>query len=201
MTAAQVLADVAAAYLLNARSRQELRLAVETERKSAVRLRELEGARSEFATSVIHELRTPMTSISGYAEILADMGQLTPPQTRVVEVIARNCRRLEALADELLLLSSVEPGVDSSRHAGARPRSPRRHGACRRAGRPRRRDLSVTHSVPATPVMVRGDTPQLERMVSNLMTNAVKFTPDGGHVHLAVELTEGLARVAVATTG
>ena len=72
MSAAQTLADVATAYLLNAQTRVDLKSASDTERAASERLRRLDKARSEFVATVSHELRTPMTSISGYVELLQD---------------------------------------------------------------------------------------------------------------------------------
>ena len=92
MSAAQTLADVATAYLLNAQARV---------------------AKSEFVATVSHELRTPMTSISGFVELLQDDegGTLTDRQRGFVDAISRNSDRLSTLANDLLTLSSLESGT------------------------------------------------------------------------------------------
>src|ERR1700712_3160691 len=92
MSAAQTLADVATAYLINARARQ---------------------TQAELVATVSHELRTPLTSIHGYVELLEDdlVGALTPQQGEFVGAIGRNGDRLSALADDLLSLSSLESGT------------------------------------------------------------------------------------------
>ena len=92
MTVAQTLADVTTAYLLNAQARQ---------------------AKTEFVATVSHELRTPMTSITGFIELLLDgeARTLTEVQKGFVEAIRRNSDRLTALANELLMLSSLESGT------------------------------------------------------------------------------------------
>lgn len=198
---AQTLADVASAYLLNARSRLDLLAAAETERKSLEKFQEMDTAKAEFMASVIHELRTPMTSIIGYTELLGDDGSLSPDQRSSVDVIGRNCRRLEALADDLLTLASFEPGAYAGRRVdvdcGVLV-------AAVSAGLEEvmvGRDLRVTIDLPVTPVIVWGDAVQLERMVSNLMFNAVKFTEDGGWIRCALRNVDGRTILEVSDNG
>ncbi len=201
LTAAQTLADVASAYLLNARARLALKVAAETERKSLAKFVEMDVAKAEFMASVIHELRTPMTSISGYTEILGDDGSLTDSQRRNVEVIGRNCRRLETLADDLLTLASFEPGAYAGRRVdldfGALVEGVQADLEGVLVGR----DLAVVVELPEPRVKLRGDSVQLERMVSNLMLNAVKFTGDGGWIRCAVRLEEGRAILEISDSG
>lgn len=201
LTAAQTLADVASAYLLNARSRMDLKAAAETERTNLEKFREMDTAKAEFVASVIHELRTPMTSISGYAELLGDDGNLSEVQRRSVDVIGRNCRRLEALADDLLTLASFEPGAYASQRVDVD------YGPLVAAvlagleGVTVGRDLRIAVDLPATSLTVRGDAVQLERMVSNLMFNAVKFTQDGGWIRCTLQAFEGRAILEVSDSG
>ena len=70
MAAAQTLADVASAYLLNAQARVDLESVSVTEREALERLRVIDRTKTEYLMTVIHELRTPMTSIAGYVELL-----------------------------------------------------------------------------------------------------------------------------------
>ncbi len=201
LAAAQTLADVAAAYLINARARCDLQVAAETERASLARFRELDVAKTEFVASVIHELRTPMTSISGYSEMLGEAAGLTSQQRKMMGAINRNCRRLEALADDLLTLSSFEPGSYQGQRRDvdlASLVSDVRRGL---PGVLAGRDLRMSYDLPAGLVTVRGDHLQLERMVSNLVVNAVKFTPDGGSVEVALRVAEGQACLTVSDSG
>ena len=199
--AAQTLADVASAYVLNARSRLELQMAAESERRSLENFQELDTAKAEFMASVIHELRTPMTSISGYAELLGDDGSLSTAQRRSVDVIGRNCRRLEALADDLLTLGSHEPGAYAGRRVhvdcGALVTVVSESLEEVMIGR----DLRVTLDLPAAPELVWGDAVQLERMISNLLFNAVKFTGDGGWIHCTLSHLDGRTVVEISDNG
>ena len=158
MATAQTLADVATAYLLNAEARV---------------------TRNEFVATVSHELRTPITNIAGYVEFLEDEveGPLTPGQTDFVAAIGRNSWRLIALVNDLLTVSSLEAGNESRPQRGAGPgrRGPRR-AAHPATALDRRSSGSSPSRSPDEPVLVVGDPTDLEAVVLNLMSNALKFT-------------------------
>ena len=182
MATAQTLADVTTAYLLNARARQ---------------------AKTEFVATVSHELRSPMTSISGYVELMRDQeaGSLNAQQSRFMDAIARNTERLGALADDLLVLASLESGtfdhqqttVDLNQVMLAA------EGALEPAISAR--ELDVSFEVPIHPLLVRGDVESLQSLVSNLMSNALKFTEDGGWVVCTLRALGEFALLAVADNG
>lgn len=151
-------------------------------------LRELDRQKTDFVSTVSHELRTPLTNIAGYLELLedGDAGALTPPQARMLGVVARNTDRLTALIDDLLLLSRIEAGglrivraevdlgaVVTAAVAAVTP-------AAAVAGVELR--AVVEHAGP----VVDGDAAALERAVVNVVGNAVKFSPDGGEVTVTV---------------
>ena len=176
---------------------------LEMEREAVERLRRLDQTKTDFVATVSHELRTPMTSISGYTELLQDgaAGALSPPQVEFVDAIGRNCDRLSALANDLLTLSSLESGTFSHEqaevdlcevvHAAHAALQPVMSG----------RRLDVTIEMPPTPVIVSGDARNLERLVLNLVTNAVKFTEDGGWVRCKLRLVDRRARLEVSDNG
>lgn len=186
--------------------RAEARLveALATEREAGDRLREVDRVKDAFVSSVSHELRTPITSILGYTELLEDgaLGRLEPAQSDAVDRIGRNSRRLLTLISELLTLSRL--------HDEARDASPAESVDLTEvvtaalavlsptvAGRA----VELTVDVPPTPVPVAGDRDMLERVVLNLVDNALKFTPDGGRVSLSLAVHDGQAVLEVADTG
>lgn len=165
------------------------------------RLQDLDRQKTDFISTVSHELRTPLASITGYTEILldGDAGPLPERAVEMVEVVERNARRLRALIEDLLVLSHIERGavvqrthrvdLDQLVHAAVQALSPQ----AARAG------VEVVARV--APVHVTGDTAQLERVVLNLVGNAVKFTPAGGRVDVVLEDVGGAVRLVVADTG
>ena len=185
MATAQTLADVATAYLLNSEARM---------------------AKTDFVASVSHELRTPMTSIAGYVELLQDdvEERLSPDQVAFLDAVSRNSSRLTALADDLLTLSSLE-GREG-------PGGPQHHvpvdlvgviAAVRDTLEPviGPRELDVTYDLPTSPVLVHGDAASLEALVTNLLSNALKFTTDGGWVRCTLTKRSTVAHIEVADNG
>ena len=184
-------------------SQEMLMGALEKERMAADRLRQLDAAKNEFVSTVSHELRTPVTSIVGYAELLADGApvEADPQQLPLLDTIARNGNRLLLLCNDLLTLA----GLDSEGPAWNR-RAIDLRGLVAQVEdslRPMVRDrkLEMRFDVPCEPVVVLGDTIQLERVLLNLLSNALKFTRDGGSVVTSLQAVDGEACVAVTDTG
>jgi PAS domain S-box-containing protein len=171
------------------RSQEILVRALHRERDAVARLKQLDKVKDDFVTTVSHELRTPMSSIIGSAEMLADgmLGELPPDQQRMVEVISRNGDRLLALADDLLLLATFDHNSLPDQSTEVDLRDVVEESASAIASMLASRDLDVGYTLPDDPVMVSGDPTHLERALTNLLTNGVKFTPDGGHVHVHVQ--------------
>ena len=203
MASAQRLADVSSAYLLNARARVEAASAAAAERADLVALRGADRERTEFVATIIHELRTPMTSIRGYAEMLQDAstGALNATQVQLVEAIDRNSDRLAALADDLLLIVRLEQVPVRRDHISVDLCAVVRGAAGALAGLIDGRRLDVTFDVPEAALVIDGDARHLERLVMNLMTNAIKFTEDGGWVRCRLRETAGCARIEISDNG
>ncbi|WP_370247610.1 ATP-binding protein [Nocardioides sp.] len=177
--------------------------ALEKERTAVERLQSLDRAKDEFVSTVSHELRTPITSIIGYTEILRD-GTVVPADDRqlpMLETIARNGQRLIAICNDLLLLG----GFESDAGGGAREEFDLRECLLVTEDqiRPQLRGRDLTLSVETGPekVLVLGDRGQLDRVVANLVGNAVKFTPDGGRVLVRLQLLGEQAVLTVRDTG
>ena len=182
-----------------------LRESVRNQAEEVERLKALDAQRRTFIATGGHELRTPLTSILGYAELLAEgaCGDLTPPQQDLVSRLVRNGRRLQHLTEDLLSLSlsSVEgpdvelvrTDIDVNRLTEAAWDSLQAHLAAR--------DLRMAMDMTPDMPNVFGDLQQLERALLNLLTNAVKFTPDGGSVRLSVQSDPQGASFEVSDTG
>jgi PAS domain S-box-containing protein len=177
--------------------------ALEKERTAVDRLRALDEAKNEFVSTVSHELRTPVTSIVGYTEMLQD-GTVVDPleeQLPLFDTIARNGQRLIVLCNDLLTLAGLDS--ESITWEAEQVDLGRVLGAVQEATAPllADRDLEVVFDAPADPVVVVGDPAQLERVVLNLVTNALKFTEDGGVVRARVEVAGDEAVLTVTDTG
>ncbi|MGZ4488185.1 MAG: ATP-binding protein [Nocardioides sp.] len=185
------------------RAEAMLQEALVREREAVERLHALDRAKTDFVSSVSHELRTPLTTVLGFTEVLQSgaAGELTERQTSMLTRVEQNGRRLLVLIEDLLTLSTLEAGtfrlerreVDLGAlvHRSLHPVDSLLRG----------RDLDLHVSLPPEPVRVSGDPDQLARVVTNLVTNAVKFTPDGGRISVHVECDDEGGVLRVTDTG
>jgi signal transduction histidine kinase/DNA-binding response OmpR family regulator len=193
---------------VRARARQqELELLVEdrthTIALQAKELRELDRLRTEFFANVSHELRTPLTLILGPLQDAraGHFGPLGDALAAQLQTVERNAQNLLGLVDQLLDVARLDAG-------GLRLDLRRENlvDLVRRAVESflplaERRAIDLTLSVPAEPVEIRCDEVQLDKVLSNLLSNALKFTPRGGAVRVEVTPEADWVRVAVRDTG
>ena len=146
--------------------------------------RRLEGVRRDFVANVSHELKTPLTSIRGYAETLLG-DQLSPElQRQFLEVIQRNAARLQRIVDELLDLSMIESG-------GWKPQVGEVMAAALindvwgTLGETAIR-RGITFTCPASELRVMADPGALRQVIGNLLDNAIRYSPDGGSIRVSI---------------
>ncbi|HEV7893526.1 MAG TPA: ATP-binding protein [Pyrinomonadaceae bacterium] len=165
------------------------------------RLEQLERVRQEFLSNVSHELRTPLTSIITFVETLEDVGaDDRETALRFLSVIRRNAERMSALINDILELSAIEAGTVAVEPAQVRLSS--LAGECFNALAPRAeaRGVKLVNDV-SHDAFVRADARRLEQMLTNLVDNAIKYTPAGGEVRVSHERAGARDRVHVADTG
>ncbi|MCP3803878.1 SpoIIE family protein phosphatase [Allokutzneria sp. A3M-2-11 16] len=174
----------------------------QAERQRAEALARLDRAKSEFFSNVSHEFRTPLTLIAGPAEdALADAAEpLAAGQRERLRIIRRNAGRLGRLVDDLLDFARIEAGrlqpdaVDIDLAALTREVAESFGPAVRRAG------LEFTVSAPPLPRAARVDPDMWEKVLLNLLSNALKYTRSGG-IELSLLATGDHARLTVSDTG
>jgi signal transduction histidine kinase len=149
--------------------------------------RDAERMKEEFSALVSHELRTPLTSIIGYLELLNDEAErdaedpAAQQRIRFLNVVDRNARRLLRLVGDLLFVAQVEAGKLSLEEGDVDLESVAKDSV--EAAAPRARDAHVELTLDSERVpLVRGDRDRLAQALDNLVSNAIKFTPEGGHV-------------------
>jgi signal transduction histidine kinase len=170
-------------------------------REMAARLGEAEQQERNFLMSVSHELRTPLTAIRGHVEALRE-GVAADPEVRAasLDMIASETARLERLVGDVLDLAKLEAHrftllseeVDMSR-------------LCEQAyaafgEEARRRGIDYEKRFDASPTIVT-DGDRVLQIISNLLSNAFRWTPDGGKVELELAATNGRVSVAVDDNG
>jgi two-component system phosphate regulon sensor histidine kinase PhoR len=166
-------------------------------------LKALDRSKSDFFSSISHDLRAPLTTIEGYVEMLGDdeADQLSPQQRKMLDIIGRSAVRLRSLIDDVFTLAKLESGAEK---VVMRPLNVADLvAAAIEAARPSAAagKLTLTYSQPAADLVVSGDLGQLERMLTNLLSNAVKYTPEGGDVEVTAAAHDGSAVIQVRDTG
>lgn len=166
-------------------------------------LQALDRTRDEFVSTVSHELRSPLTSIRGYLELLhdGDAGALTVEQTAMVEIVQRNAIRLGLLVEDLLYLSRLESSEIRLRADPVRVADV--IASVVESVRPdaEQKGLDVVLDGDGSDPWVNGDAAALERVVLNLVGNAIKFTPAPGTVTVDQRTGEGHVALSVTDTG
>lgn len=175
-------------------------MAEQVEKREA-RLAELDQLKSEFVSSVSHELRTPLTTIKALTKLLMRDGIDDAKRREYVETISVECDRQIDLVLNLLDLSRIEGGVLRVTHervdveelitsvVRSETRSAEKRG----------HDLRVEPSPAIAPVCA--DPKALRRVLSNIVENALKYTPDGGRIMVSAQQTDGQVAISVTDNG
>ena len=165
------------------------------------RLERLERVRQEFLSNVSHELRTPLTSIIAFAETLQESALDDPENSsRFLSIIHKNATRMHNLIDDILELSAIEAG-----NVAVEIRSVRLHSLVAEiisalAASASARAVTVHNEVDVNAI-VRADARRLEQMLTNLISNAIKFNRAGGSVTIRHESEGTRDRIKVTDTG
>jgi two-component system phosphate regulon sensor histidine kinase PhoR len=166
-------------------------------------LRRLESVRRDFVANVSHELKTPITSIEGFAETLLDGAMEEPEEARrFLAIILQQARRLHAIVEDLLTLSRIEQ--EGAQQMVALQEMPivgtlqTAIQVCSR--RAEAKAMQVTLHCPAT-IRARINPPLLEQALVNLVDNAVKYSPEGSRIEVVAEQDAGETRIRVRDQG
>ncbi|MDX6441428.1 MAG: hypothetical protein QOE43_1157 [Gaiellaceae bacterium] len=166
------------------------------------RLVEADKLKDEFVALISHDLRTPLTSIIGYVEL--SLEDVQPPlddeRRGYLQIVSRSSERLLRLVDDLLFVARLQAGrlilersdldlctIAAQAAQEARPRAEAKHLELEFVG--------------GSPVMIEGDKGRLFQLLDNLISNAIKFTPEGGRVEVRAVPTNGMAVLDVSDNG
>jgi signal transduction histidine kinase len=173
-------------------------------RSMAQRLAELEKLKAEFIGIATHELKTPLNVIGGYAELIAEgvYGPVTEKHQEILGSIREQTRVLARMVNQLLDISRLEAGgfrlemeqIDISAM----------FEAIQRTFEPlaRKKNIHFEIAVDSVPHLITGDGDRLrDQVIGNLLSNAFKFTPEGGHITVRAWSENGSLKVAVEDDG
>jgi signal transduction histidine kinase len=182
------LADHAAIAIENAQLYEAVKRANET--------------KNEFVSVMTHELRVPMTSIKGYTDMIPLVGQLTDQQNNYLGIIRNNIDRMTLLVSDLSDISRIESGklsldiMDDVRTSDVlNDLLPALRNEIER------RQHTINIEAPADLPPVRVDPKRLSQVLTNLISNAYKYTPNGGTITIRAMRENGIVRCEVSDTG
>ena len=170
-------------------------------RQEAEQLREAGRVKDAFLATVAHELRTPLSAMLGWAHVLREEKVDDATATRALDAILRNARSQMRLIADLLDVSRIVAGTMQVEMQALEPVAVIR--AALETVRPaaETKGITLTSNVDAEAGPVTGDPSRLQQVLWNLLTNAVKFTPQGGTVAVRVQAVGGNVEVTVEDTG
>jgi signal transduction histidine kinase/CheY-like chemotaxis protein len=187
---------------LRARARQyQLRSHLEELERSRAALQDADRRKDEFLAMLSHELRNPLAAIVNAAAVLERLPDAPARVLRLQEVVGRQSSRMARLLDDLLDVSRITQGRIELRRAPLDLIAlvPQALESCRPFIQDRKHELLM--DLPECPVRVFGDSARIEQALTNLLTNAAKYTPPGGEIRILVTCEDGTASVHVEDTG
>ncbi|NDD63943.1 MAG: sensor histidine kinase [Acidobacteria bacterium] len=171
--------------------------------RTNARLRELDQMKDAFLSMVTHELRTPLTVISGTTEMLETgiYGELTNEQAEHIRQIGAQAARLRHLVNDLLDLSKIEAGMMKLHPEVVSPRSMGEEVIEQLIAYAAQSGVILRNHVRSNLPDVFCDVRRIEHVLINLISNAIKFTPQGGQVTITADEAAREVRFCVADTG
>jgi signal transduction histidine kinase len=163
------------------------------------RLREADRLKDEFVALISHDLRTPLTSITGYVELALE-DDLSDEVRGFLDVVARNSERLLALVNDLLFVAQLQAGEMSLERAEIDLGEVVRDAVHALEPRAAAKGITLSCTVDSVPALP-ADGGRLLQVLDNLVSNAVKFTPEGGSVHVSVGRGAGCVAIEVTDSG
>ncbi len=185
-----------------ARGNDEVALLTERFQGMVVRLAEAEQLKRSFLMSVSHELRTPLTAIRGHVEAIRE-GIVTEPEhvTASLDIVAAETDRLERLVGDVLDLAKLQAHRFTVRHeeVDLDRLLDQAYGAF--AEEARRRDIDYRLAGTGEAPVIVSDGDRVLQVITNLLSNAFRWTPDGGRIELELAASNGVVSVDVRDTG
>ena len=150
-------------------------------------LKQIDRLKNEFVHTVSHDLRSPLTAILGYVDLLDRVGPVNDQQREFIHRVQNSVQNITSLVNDLLELGRIEAGFDIQREVVSLD------GILRFAletlgGQISDKKLNLHVDLPTDMPSVRGNPIRLRQMVDNLIGNAIKYTPEGGEISIAVEV-------------
>jgi signal transduction histidine kinase len=194
------LLELARGFISSYNHRLKVRLDLEREHQKT---KAAYIAKSEFLATVSHELRTPLTSIKGGLEMINSgaLGELPEKMSRPLEIAVKNTRKLASLVDDLLLLQSAESGKLSFKFESVDIDELVAQTVERFMPFAESAKVAITVESKQDGSLVKCDAKRLEQVITNLLSNAAKFSNEQGDITISIKKMGESVRVSVADNG
>jgi len=162
----------------------------------------LENMRKEFVANVSHELRTPLTTIKSYAETLLD-GAMDDPSTahQFLSVVDNEAERMTRLVNDLLELSRLDNKETRWNKKPVSPSEILRDVVSKMIVNIKKKNLALETDIPEHSADIFADRDKIEQVFQNILSNAIKYTPEGGKIFIRQDQAGGKARIVFGDTG
>jgi signal transduction histidine kinase/DNA-binding response OmpR family regulator len=192
-------------YLRFREKRLQLAHQLDTERKEAERMHELDDFKSRFFTNISHEFRTPLTVILGMAEQISETANSNDQLSQHIALIQRNGQNLLRLINQILDLAKLESGKLSVQLEQADMVAFSRYIVESLQLLSKIKDISLHFEAETNDLWMAFDVEKMQSVLFNLLSNAIKFTPKGGHIYLKITHetadNQSICRISVRDTG
>jgi len=162
-------------------------------------------AKSDFVANLSHELRTPLTSLTGFSEALQEkyFGDLNEKQAEYVKYIQDNSQHMLSLIDQIVDLEKIETGKTEIEISNVKMKKLLENSMSMIEGKAAKRHITLDYELAPEidKLEIRADELKLQQVVFNLLSNAIMFTPDGGHITLRAKVEDKQLLVEVVDTG
>jgi len=165
----------------------------------SVGLAHVEEKRQEFVSNVSHEIQSPLTSIKGFSQALREEGLPEDLRNHYLEIIENESTRLSSLSQQLLTLSFLDHEVDKTNWSAFDVSEQLKETAAATAWQ--RQEKEQTISLDLEPIVMSGDPKLMQLVWTNLISNAIHYTPDGGLITVTSRDLKKATEVVVADTG
>jgi len=195
-----IAAAQAAVAIENARLYTSLEQRARNLTEAYAELQEVDRLRDEMVQNVSHELRTPLTFVKGYVELLlaGDTGPLTDLQKEYLEVVIEKTDTVTRLVSDIMFLQQADQ-IPKKASISLVKLARRALQGC--AATAEQAGLILVQNIPDNLPPVMGDAGRLLQVFDNLLGNAIKFSPDGGHITVTLEDVGEMLQVSVSDEG
>lgn len=167
-----------------------------------IELEKANRAKDQFLSGMSHELRSPLHTVLGFSELLGEelCGTLNEKQRRFVDNIHNDAQHLLALINEILDLSKIEAGRLELKRERIDPSAVIEEVVFSMRPRAEAKSIYIEKNIEAPPTLI-ADPLRFKQILLNLLSNSIKFTPEGGQIHIEVKMNVEAVTISVTDTG